>query len=116
MEHYRSITGHYPTFNATVGRESLENADEIIAFFSQYGTRVTFSRMIGKYGITLKQYRDFLAYAEKYIPVRRGGKAEKTVLCTAVNAAQVQITTSLLMARFIIAATVLIYLLWVQAV
>ena len=74
VEHYRSITGHYPTFNATVGRESLENADEIIAFFSQYGTRVTFSRMIGKYGITLKQYRDFLAYAEKYIPVRRGGK------------------------------------------
>ena len=74
VEHYKNITGHYPTFNATVGKESLENADKIIAFFSKYGTRVTFSRMIGKYGITLKQYRDFLAYAEKYIPVRRGGK------------------------------------------
>ena len=74
VEYYKSITGHYPTFNATVGKESLENADKIIAFFSKYGTRVTFSRMIGKYGITLQQYRDFLTYAEKYIPVRRGGK------------------------------------------
>ena len=74
IKYIEDITGHYPTFNATVGKESLENADKIIAFFSKYGTRVTFSRMIGKYGITLKQYRDFLAYAEKYIPVRRGGK------------------------------------------
>ena len=74
VEYYKSITGHYPTFNATVGKESLENADKIIAFFSKYGTRVTFSRMIGKYGITLKQYRDFLAYAEKYIrQTRRKG-------------------------------------------
>ena len=62
VEYYKSITGHYPTFNATVGKESLENADKIIAFFSKYGTRVTFSRMIGKYGITLKQYRDCLLY------------------------------------------------------
>ena len=45
VEHYKSITGHYPTFNATVGKESLENADKIIAFFSKYGTRVTFSRI-----------------------------------------------------------------------
>lgn len=79
VEHYKSITGHYPTFNATVGKESLENADKIIAFFSKYGTRVTFSRMIGKYGITLQQYRDFLTYAEKYIPVRRGGDRKSVV-------------------------------------
>lgn len=74
VEHFRQITGHYPTFNAAVGRESLENADRVIAFFKPFGTRVTFSRMIGKYGISLKEYREFLAEAEKEIPVRRGGK------------------------------------------
>ena len=62
VEYYRNITGHYPTFNATVGKETLENAG------------VTFSRMIGRYGITLAEYRLFLAAAEKEIPVRRGGK------------------------------------------
>jgi len=74
VENYKRITGHYPTFNATVGKESLENADKVIAFFKQFGTRVTFSRMIGKYGISLKDYRDFLNKAEKEIPVRRGDK------------------------------------------
>ena len=74
VEYYKQITGHYPTFNATVGRESLENADRIIAFFKPFGTRVTFSRMIGRYGISLQEYRDFLSNAEKVIPVRRGGK------------------------------------------
>ena len=29
--------------------------------------------MIGRYGISLGEYRDFLAIAEKQIPVRRGG-------------------------------------------
>ena len=71
---YKSITGHYPTFNATVGRESLQNIDRVIEFFSQFGTRVTFSRMIGHYGIGLDEYRNFLEYAEKSIPVRRGEK------------------------------------------
>ena len=74
VENYKSITGHYPTFNATVGKETLENADKVIEFFKQFGTRVTFSRMIGKYGISLHEYRDFLEKAEKEIPVRRGGK------------------------------------------
>lgn len=73
VEYYKSITGHYPTFNATVGKESLENAQRIFDFFKPYGTRVTFSRMIGKYGITLDEYRKFLEGAEKQIPVRRGG-------------------------------------------
>lgn len=73
VEKYRDITGHYPTFNATIGRESLENADRVIEFFKPFGTRVTFSRMIGKYGITLDQYHTFLENAEKVIPVRRGG-------------------------------------------
>ena len=74
VEYYRNITGHYPTFNATVGKETLENADRVIEFFRPFGTRVTFSRMIGRYGITLAEYRLFLAAAEKEIPVRRGGK------------------------------------------
>ena len=73
IEHYKRITGHYPTFNATVGKESLDNADRVISFFSQFGTRVTFSRMIGKNGISLDEYRNFLARAEQSIPVRRGG-------------------------------------------
>lgn len=74
VEHYKCITGHYPTFNATVGRESLDNAQRVIDFFKPYGTRVTFSRMIGKYGISLREYRDFLEMAEKELSVRRGGK------------------------------------------
>ncbi|MDE6435161.1 MAG: radical SAM protein [Lachnospiraceae bacterium] len=74
VENYKRVTGHYPTFNATVGRESLDHADRVIEFFKPYGTRVTFSRMIGKYGISLKEYRMFLDKAERIIPVRRGGK------------------------------------------
>lgn len=74
VEHYKQITGHYPTFNATVGRESLVNAKRVIDFFKPYGTRVTFSRMIGNYGIALEEYRAFLTAAEREIPVRRGEK------------------------------------------
>lgn len=73
VEEYHRVTGHYPTFNATVGKDSLQNADKVINFFKQFGTRVTFSRMIGKYGIPLDAYRDFLSKAEEVIPVRRGG-------------------------------------------
>lgn len=74
VENYKRVVGHYPTFNATVGKESLANAKRVVDFFKPFGTRVTFSRMIGKYGISLSEYRDFLAEAEKEIPVRRGGK------------------------------------------
>lgn len=73
VEEYKRATGHYPTFNATAGEETLNNAEKVISFFKSYGTRVTFSRMIGKYGISLQDYRDFLDRAEKEIPVRRGG-------------------------------------------
>lgn len=74
VEYYKKVAGHYPTFNATVGRESLENANRVVSFFKPFGTRVTFSQMIGRYGISIQEYRDFLANAEKEIPVRRGGK------------------------------------------
>ncbi len=73
VEYYRHITGHYPTFNSTVGKESLMNVQRIIDFFKSFGTRVTFSRMIGKNGISLEEYWGFLTEAEKQIPVRRGG-------------------------------------------
>ena len=74
VEYYKTVTGHYPTFNATVGRESLNNAERVISFFKPFGTRVTFSRMIGRYGISLQDYRRFLDVAGKEIPVRRGEK------------------------------------------
>ena len=74
VEQYHRVTGHYPTFNATVGRESIDHIDEVITFFERFGTRVTFSRMIGKFGISLEEYRQFVAQAEKRIPVRTGGQ------------------------------------------
>lgn len=43
IEAYRTATGHYPTFNATVGRDSLSNSQRVIDFFKPFGTRVTFS-------------------------------------------------------------------------
>lgn len=73
VERYKNVTGHYPTFNATVGKESLDNAQKVIDFFKHFGTRVTFSRMIGKNAISLQAYHTFLKEAEKQIPVRRGG-------------------------------------------
>lgn len=73
IEIYKRITGHYPTFNATVGKDSLQNDKKVIEFFKPFGTKVTFSRMIGIYGISLQEYHDFLDEAEKHIPVRRGG-------------------------------------------
>lgn len=72
VEEYKRITGHYPTFNATVGEETLKEVERVIEFFKPYGTRVTFSRMIGEKGITLERYREFLDYVEKKIPIRRG--------------------------------------------
>ena len=73
IQKYREVTGHYPTFNAAVGAESLLNYEKVISFFEPFGTRVTFSRMIGKHGIALEEYRMFLAEAEKRLPIRRGG-------------------------------------------
>lgn len=74
VEQYRHVTGHYPTFNATVGLESLNNADRVIEFFAKFGTKVTFSRMIGRYGISLEEYRTFVNKAAQSLAVRRGDK------------------------------------------
>lgn len=73
VEKYKDLTGHYPTFNATVGRESLNNKERVIEFFQQFGTKITFSRMIGKYAISLDEYQTFMTEAEKKLNVRRGG-------------------------------------------
>lgn len=70
---YQEIMGQYPPMNCTVGNEVLERADETIAFFRPFHNRVTFSRMIGKYGISLEAFRAFLDKAEKSLNIRRGG-------------------------------------------
>ena len=75
VEKYKELIGNYPTFNATVGRESLNNAKKVIDFFKPFQSRITFSRMIGNYGISLEEYHDFLLEAEKSgLEIRRGGK------------------------------------------
>lgn len=73
IELYHDVYGVYPTMNCTVGRESLECMDEIINFFVPFNTRITFSRMIGNYGISLESFRDFLNEAKNHLNVRTGG-------------------------------------------
>lgn len=73
VETFKRVNGYYPTFNATVGKDSIADAQKVIDFFARFETRVTFSRMIGKSGITLEEYRDFLKEAEKALVIRKGG-------------------------------------------
>ena len=73
IELYREIVGTYPSMNCTVGRDVLDNADETIKFFETFGIRITFSRMIGQYGISLSEFNIFLDKAAKTLNVRRGG-------------------------------------------
>ncbi|MCI9127462.1 MAG: radical SAM protein [Eubacterium sp.] len=73
IELYRRVNGKYPSMNCTVGKEVLEKADDTISFFRQFDTRVTFSRMIGKYGIALSEFNDFLKKASQVLNVRTGG-------------------------------------------
>ena len=73
IELYRKVNGKYPSMNCTVGKEILEKADETIRFFQQFNTRVTFSRMIGQYGITLNEFNEFLKKAILKLNVRTGG-------------------------------------------
>lgn len=73
IELYREIIGHYPSMNCTVGAEVIEHTDETIRFFEQFENRITFSRMIGKYGIPLNVFNKFLQKAAKKLNVRTGG-------------------------------------------
>lgn len=70
---YKEIMGYYPSMNCTVGAEIIEHAEETIAFFEQFQNRITFSRMIGKYGIPLDTFNDFLKNASERLNVRTGG-------------------------------------------
>ncbi|MBS7339673.1 MAG: radical SAM protein [Lachnospiraceae bacterium] len=73
IELYKRINGHYPSMNCTVGEDILNKADETITFFKQFDNRITFSRMIGKYGISLEAFNLFLKKAAEQLYVRTGG-------------------------------------------
>lgn len=70
---YRSILNKDPSLNATVGREILEHSDEVISFFRSFSSKITFSKMTGKFAITFDEYYDFLQKASQYLNIRRGG-------------------------------------------
>lgn len=72
IELYYSVNGCYPPLNCTVGRDVLEKAEETIAFFESFGSRITFSRMIGKSGISLDEFHSFLNIAKNRLNVRTG--------------------------------------------
>lgn len=73
IELYKELMGYYPSMNCTVGAEIKEHAEETIAFLEQFQNRITFSRMIGKYGIQLDTFNDFLKKAFGRLNVRTGG-------------------------------------------
>lgn len=73
FELFKHVFGHYPSMNCTVGRETLEHVDETIAFFEKFNTRITFSRMIGTYGIAPEDFNQFMEIASKRLHIRRGG-------------------------------------------
>lgn len=72
IELYHSVNGSYPSMNCTVGRDTLEKAEDTIAFFEQFGSRITFSRMIGKGGTSLDEFHSFLDKAKSRVNVRIG--------------------------------------------
>lgn len=59
--------------NCTVGKDILGRYDETIAFFEQFDNRITFSRMIGKNGISLNEFYNFLSNVKQRLNVRTGG-------------------------------------------
>lgn len=73
IELYKQVTGKYPSMNCTVGKEVIKEEDATIKFFKKFDNRITFSRMIGKYGISLEEFNRFLDNAQKSLNVRRGG-------------------------------------------
>lgn len=70
---YKEVNGIYPSMNCTVGEDVLQHADETIEFFKQFDNRITFSRMIGKHGISLADFNIFLRHAAEHLNVRTGG-------------------------------------------
>ena len=70
---YKEVNGKYPSMNCTVGKEIIDNPEATIEFFEQFGNRITFSRMIGKQGISLPDFNAFLNKAMERLNVRTGG-------------------------------------------
>lgn len=70
---YHKINGVYPSMNCTVGQDILDHTDETIAFFKQFGNRITFSRMIGANTIGMGEFREFINKASSSLNVRTGG-------------------------------------------
>ena len=70
---YKEVNGKYPSMNCTVGEEVLHQADDTITFLKQFNNRITFSRMIGKYGIPQEDFNTFLRKAAEQLNVRTGG-------------------------------------------
>lgn len=70
---YKEVNGKYPSMNCTVGKEIIDNPEETISFFEQFGNRIAFSRMIGKQGISLPDFNVFLNKAMERLNVRNGG-------------------------------------------
>lgn len=70
---YKEVNGKYPSMNCTVGKEIIDNPEATIGFFEQFGNRITFSRMIGKQGISLSDFNAFLNKAMERLNVRTGG-------------------------------------------
>lgn len=68
---YKEVNGKYPSMNCTVGKEIIDNPEATIGFFEQFGNRITFSRMIGKQGISLLDFNAFLNKAMERLNVRR---------------------------------------------
>lgn len=73
IELYREITSKYPSMNCTVGKDVINNAERVINFFASFGSRITFSRMIGQHSISLAEFNSFLDKASEKLDVRRGG-------------------------------------------
>ena len=72
IELFKTINGTYPTLNCTVGAEVLAHTKETISFFEAFQSRITFSRMIGKNGISLEEFHEFMELAKKTLQIRTG--------------------------------------------
>ena len=72
IEKYREEFRKYPTMNCTVGKETLEKFEETMEFFKKFNNKITFSRMIGKNGIELNEFYNFIKKASTILNVRAG--------------------------------------------
>ena len=70
---YRKINGKYPSMNCTVGEDVIAHTEDTITFFEQFNNRITFSRMIGRYGISMPEFEQFMIQAKARLNVRTGG-------------------------------------------